>query len=108
MKKIRNIAVAVVVLVALVWVITPSEKFDEDLAGDTMRVSYEKVNVRTEPNTDSEIVDQRYLGAEVELTGNVYSSIFDTNVAWYETSDGNWITANALLPDYVYEARFGN
>lgn len=105
---LKGILLVVVVVISLCWFIKPVEKFNTELAGETMRVCYNSVNVRVEPDTNAEVVDEYWLGCRVELSGKTIRypghEIYDV---WYQTSDGNWIVSDALMPEWDYNQKFG-
>lgn len=104
-----KVAVVVVLVVGFVSRIgRPREAFSADLQGTKMRVCYNTVNVRTEPNTNCEVVDKYSLGHTVELSGKtVYYPLEEVYDFWFQTADGTWIAGDALLSVNDYIAKFG-
>ena len=98
----------IVLINCLIKWYTPQTRYDEDLTKNKYRICFNEVNIRTEPNTTSTIVDKMYLGQYVELSGNIYQTSADIYAVWYETSDGDWIVADAVLEKYAFEFKFGH
>ena len=110
MKKLKKVigAISVFILVCglLVLLARPRESYRDELAGETYYICYDSVNVRKQPSTDAEIIDEKYLHCKVILTGNVVEHPFmEVDNYWYETTEG-WIVSDALLDEWRYRERF--
>lgn len=85
----------------------PSEGFSEDLKTYKYRICYNEVNIRAEPDSNSEIVGEMYLGESIELTGHYIDyPAYDIYSRWYETTDGTWIVSDAVCSYDEYNRRF--
>ena len=88
----------------------PTEGYNERLTTEKHRICYNSVNVREEPNTYAKIVDEYYLGTYVSFTGNfvAYPLHDGPSHLWYELTDGNWITSDAVMDEDEFTFRFGH
>lgn len=103
----------ILLICLLIVVITvlgkPVEGYIERLETEKHRISYTSVNVREEPDTSAKIVEQLTLGSYVYFTGRTvaYPLHDGPSRLWFELTDGNWITADAVMEESEYEFRFG-
>lgn len=71
MKKFL-ISIAAIAAVAILLSSCSGEKYEEDKVGLEYKVRYIEVNLREEPNTDSDIIEKLCLDDVIVLTGYSY------------------------------------
>ena len=102
MKKIFFVIVVLLIIAAFVVILRndSTPKFDNDLKGKEVSISYYELNVREQPNTDSEIIGTLHMGDKVSLSGyyvsGTGSSTLPEDFGWVELSDGGWIIRKAV------------
>lgn len=108
-RKALIIIVAVIGVIVVALLGKPREDFSEEIRKTPMRVCFERVNIRKEPRTSSEIVGEIFLGEEVKLSGRTVNVFFDemSEGLWYETTEGQWIAAKAVVDSQTFYAKFG-
>lgn len=88
----------------------PDEGYNERLTTEKHRICYTSVNVREEPDINSKIVDEYSLGSYVSFTGKTlaYPLHDGPSHLWYELTDGNWISSDAVMSENEFYFRFGH
>lgn len=71
------------------------EKYNPESVGKSATVSYERLNVRSRPGLNSEIIDELYFGDIVYLTGKRYEYMDGPHPYWVETQYG-WVSVKGL------------
>ena len=80
----------------------------ENLREDKYYICFNEVNIREKPDSNSTIVDKMYLGYSIELSGKVVEYPgHEVYALWYETSDGYWVVADAVMDEFNFEWKFG-
>ena len=85
-------------------------EFDKMLTYGKHRISYNSLNVRAEPSTDSEIIDELILGDYVYFSGNTFRhgfSLCEDHQYWVELKDGGWIIYGSFLDVNSFRYTFG-
>lgn len=114
-EKVAIVAIIMLLVVFLVIFVSvagkPKREYDEKLSESSdLRICYDSVNVRAQPNENSEIIDKLSLGDRVSFTGNmiIYPlEELEEFHKWYEVAGGGWITADAVTDDDTYKQMFG-
>ena len=106
-----GIFLAVCLLIFLITVLgKPVEGYIDKLTTENHRICYTTVNVREEPDISAKIVDEYTLGSYVYFTGRTISyPLHDgTSHLWFELTDGNWISSDAVMNEAEFNFRFGH
>lgn len=94
----------------LTYELNDQTEFDKMLTYGKHRISYNSLNVRAEPSTDAEIIDELTLGEYVYFSGNTFRhgfSLCEDHPYWVELKDGGWIIYSGFLDDDAFRYTFG-
>ena len=105
LRKLKTLGLIALIFAVFFIMITlfGGEHHNEKLEGATYKVTWDYVNLRSEPSLKAEIMYRLLGGSEVTLTGDTFTILGGDGKAhdelWYEVitkkGDIGWITADA-------------